>query len=116
GADAVLSYAGTGSSTIWNHFRGDETLLVAQGLNIFRTPVPGELAGSSLAESHVYRRTNCNVVAIEQNGVLRGNPDAQQPLPADGELLLVGTDAAEEKFSRVFPHARRRPIRTRLRR
>ena len=31
GADAVLSYAGTGSATIWNHFRGDETLLVAQG-------------------------------------------------------------------------------------
>ena len=40
GADAVLSYAGTGSATIWNHFRGDETLLVAQGLNMFRTPVP----------------------------------------------------------------------------
>jgi Trk K+ transport system NAD-binding subunit len=116
GADAVLSYAGTGSATIWNHFRGDETLLVAQGLNMFRTPVPRELAGATLAEAHVYRRTHCNVVAIEQNGVLQGNPDSQHPLPVDGELLLVGTDAAEEQFSRVFPHARRRPLRSRSRR
>jgi len=116
GADAVLSYAGTGSATIWNHFRGDETLLVAQGLKMFRTPVPRELVGVTLAEAHVYRRTQCNVVAIEQHGTLHGNPDAQQPLPADGELLLVGTDTAEEQFSQVFPHARRRPLRTRSRR
>ena len=116
GADAVLSYAGTGSATVWNHFRGDETLLVAQGLNMFRTPVPRELVGVTLAEAHVYRRTQCNVVAIEQHGTLHGNPDAQQPLPADGELLLVGTDTAEAQFSQVFPHARRRPLRTRSRR
>ena len=103
GADAVLSYAGTGSATIWNHFRGDETLLVAQGLNMFRTPVPRELIGSTLADSHIYRRTSCNVVAIEHNGTISGNPDAHQPLPVTGELLLVGTDAAEEKFSEVFP-------------
>ena len=116
GADAVLSYAGTGSATIWNHFRGDETLLVAQGLNMFRTPIPRELIGSTLADSHIYRRTNCNVVAIEHNGTISGNPDAHQPLPVTGELLLVGTDAAEEKFSEVFPHARRRPLLTRGRR
>ena len=116
GADAVLSYAGIGSATIWNHFRGDETLLVAQGLNMFRTPIPRELVGRTLAEAHVYRRTNCNVVAIEQDGVLHGNPEPHQPLPAGGDLLLVGTDAAEDKFSQVFPHARRRPLRVRSRR
>ena len=110
GADAVLSYAGTGSSVIWNRFRGDETLLVAQGLNVFRTPVPTELEGKTLAEAHVYRRTKCNVVAVESNGTISGNPDPQAPMPAGGELVMVGTDAAEEKFSAVFPHARRRPI------
>ncbi|MEM1334776.1 MAG: NAD-binding protein, partial [Actinomycetota bacterium] len=68
GADAVLSYAGIGSATIWNHFRRDETLLVAQGLNVFRTPIPSELAGTTLAEAHVYRRTQCNVVAVETDG------------------------------------------------
>ena len=116
GADSVLSYAGTGSSVIWNHFRGDETLLVAQGLNVFRTPVPTELAGKTLAEAHLYRRTQCNVVAVELNGTIAGNPDPQTPLPEGGELVMVGTDTAEAKFSTVFPHARRRPIFDRSRR
>jgi Trk K+ transport system NAD-binding subunit len=108
GADAVLSYAGTGSAAIWNQLRHDETLLVAQGLNVFRTPIPRELRGKTLAESHVYRRTNCNVVAVESDGTIRGNPNAQEPLPHEGELILVGTDVAEARFSEVFPHARQR--------
>ncbi len=116
GADAVLSYAGTGSAVIWNHFRGDETLLVAHGLHVFRTPIPRELAGTSLAEAHVYRRTQCTVVAVETAGTIRGNPDAHVPLPAEGELVLVGTDLAEARFSEVFPHARRRPLFDRVRR
>ncbi len=116
GADAVLSYAGTGSAAIWNHFRGDETLLVAHGLNVFRTPIPRELAGTTLAEAHVYRRTQCNVVAVEAGGAIRGNPDARTPLPAEGDLVLVGTDVAEARFSEVFPHARRRPLLQRVRR
>lgn len=113
GADAVLSYAGTGSAAIWNHFRGDETLLVAQGLNVFRTPIPKELVGRSLSEAHVYRRTECNVVAIEVDGRMEGNPDPGARLPAGAELVLVGTDVAEAKFSEVFPHARRRLLRSR---
>lgn len=116
GADAVLSYAGIGSATIWNHFRGDETLLVAQGLNMFRTPIPRELAGTTLAQAHVYRRTQCNVVAVEHGGSISGNPDAHVALPAEGELVLVGTDLAEARFSEVFPHARRRPLFDRVRR
>ncbi|MGA9276109.1 potassium channel family protein [Ilumatobacter sp.] len=111
GADAVLSYAGSGSAAIWNQFRGDETLLIAQGLNVFRTPIPRELAGRTLAESHVYRTTECNVVAIERAGVIEGNPDPHAALPVDGELILVGTDTAEANFSTVFPHARRRVLR-----
>jgi Trk K+ transport system NAD-binding subunit len=109
GADAVLSYAGTGSAAIWNHLRGDETVLVAQGLNVFRTPIPKELAGTTLAAAHVHRRTSCNVVAVERDGMLVGNPDPHEPLPSTGELVLVGTDVAEARFSEVFPHARRRP-------
>ena len=115
GADAVLSYSGSGSAAIWNHFRGDETLLVAQGLNVFRSPIPKELAGKTLAESHVYRRTECNVVAIESAGRIEGNPNPYTPLPSGGELILVGTNVAESKFSQVFPHARRRIFRGRVR-
>jgi len=42
--------------------------------------------------------------------VLEGNPDPHVPLPLTGELVLVGTDIAELRFSEEFPHARRRPV------
>lgn len=108
GADAVLSYAAAGASAIWNQLRSDETLLVAHGLNVFRSPVPDELAGQTLAEAHVHRRTECNVIAIHNGERVRPNPDAHAPLPVDAELVLVATDEAKARFSRVFPHARRR--------
>ncbi len=108
GADAVLSYASTGSAAIWNHFRRDETLLVAHGLNVFRSPVPAELVGRSLADGHVHRRTGCNVVAIQVGDEIQANPDAHAPLPAGSELVLVGTDEGKARFPEVFPHARRR--------
>lgn len=117
GADAVLSYAGTGSAAIWNQFRGDETLLVAQGLHVFRAPMPRALVGRSLAESHLHRRTGCNVVAIDHGDRIEANPDAHAPLPADVELILVGTDVAEAAFNDEFVVARRwvrrpRPVTT----
>jgi voltage-gated potassium channel len=107
GADSVLSYAGTGSAAIWNQFRGDETLLVAQGLHVFRAPIPRELAGKSLADAHLYRRTRCNVVAVDHGDRIEANPDAHAPLPSDGELVLVGTDVAEARFVDAFGAARR---------
>ena len=103
GADSVLSYAGTASAAIWNQFRGDETLLVAQGLHVFRAPIPRQLVGRTLAESHLYRRLGCNVVAVEAGGEIVANPDAHRPLPPDGELILVGTDVAEARFAETFP-------------
>jgi voltage-gated potassium channel len=107
----VLSYASVGSAAIWNHFRGDETVLVAQGLNVFRTPIPQELAGRTLAEAHVLRRTSCNVVAIESDGHIEANPDPYAPLPADAELVLVGTDIAMAEFFEAYPQERWRPRR-----
>lgn len=103
GADAVLSYAATCSAVIWNQFRGNETLLIADGLNVFRTPVPRALVGRTLAEAHIHKLTGCNVVAVEHNGRIRGNPDAHTPLPSGGELVMIGDTGAEAEFTRRFP-------------
>jgi voltage-gated potassium channel len=112
GADAVLSYAASCSAAIWNQFRGDETLLIADGLNVFRTPVPPQLAGRTLADAHLHHRTGCNVVAVEHGGEMRGNPDPHEPLPDGGELVMIGSDENEAAFAAAFPsvtpHRRRR--------
>ncbi|MCC5951570.1 MAG: potassium channel protein [Acidimicrobiia bacterium] len=103
GADAVLSYASTGAAAIWNEFRGNDTLLLAEGLDVFRTPVPRALVGRTLADSKIRNLTGCNVVAVSHEGHLEGNPRADEPLPAGGELVLIGDEEAEERFLSRFP-------------
>ncbi|HSM46002.1 MAG TPA: NAD-binding protein [Acidimicrobiia bacterium] len=103
GADAVLSYAATGSTAIWNHFRGGETVLVAEGLSVMRTQVPPGLMGRTLAETHVHRRTGCNVVAIETASGTTTTPDPHQPLPDDGIMIIVGSDESFSRFRELFP-------------
>lgn len=103
GADAVLSYASTGATAVWNAFRPDDTLLVAEGLNVFRRRVPMELAGRTLAEVHLRATTGCNVVAIELDDELLANPEPTVVLPAGADLLLIGDAAAEERFAAAHP-------------
>jgi voltage-gated potassium channel len=98
GADSVLSYASTGATAIWNRFRPNDILLVAEGLDLFRAPVPRALAETPLAETGIRRSTGCNVVAIEYDGTMTGNPEASMPLPSGGELVLIGDEKAEERF------------------
>ena len=117
GADAVLSYAGTGSAAIWNHFRGEETLLVAHGLNVFRTPIPAELGGQDAGRgARVPAHRSATWWRSRRAVRSRGTPTRTTPLPSDGELVMIGTDVAEAKFSKAFPGARRRAFLDRVRR
>lgn len=99
GADDVLSYAATGSAAIWNHFRGNDTLVVAEGLSVFRAPVPPSLVGSTLAASGIRRDTGCNVVAIEQADDVIGNPPSSTILRRDGRLILIGDAEGARQFA-----------------
>jgi len=102
GADLTLSYASMGANTIFNHLRGSDTVLLAEGVNIFRVKVPSSLANKSLAESAVRSRTECSIIAVELDGEREINPDPFKELPADGELVLIGSLDAEKKFREVF--------------
>ena len=101
GADDVLSYASMGAAAIWNHFRGDDTLVVAEGLDVFRAPVPVSMRGKTLAGSHMRAETGCNVVAIEVDGVLIGNPGADVLLEANTSLVLIGDAAAQTRLAEL---------------
>jgi len=107
GADDVLSYASTGATAIWNRIRQNDTVVVSEGLSVFRRPVPRALEGATLGESHIRQQTGCNVVAIERGGDVRGNPGVDDTLPAGGRLVLVGDAAAEARFAARFGTSRR---------
>lgn len=103
GADVVMSYAGTGSNILFNLLRRENTLLVAEGLNVFRLPTPKELAGKSIRESSIRAKTGCSIIAVEENGRLTINPDPGMVLHSGQEIILIGSLAAEDVFFKVCP-------------
>jgi Trk K+ transport system NAD-binding subunit len=104
GADFVLSYASMGSDAIINLLQRSNILMVSEGLDAFAVQTPAFLAGKTLAETDIYRSTGCTVVALAINGETEINPDPQRPLPADAELILIGTVEAQAKFlKRAMP-------------
>jgi Trk K+ transport system NAD-binding subunit len=98
GADFVLSYASTGANAIWNMLSADNTLQVAEGLDVFRVPVPRKLAGKPLTQARIREETGCTVVASVSGGDFEPNPDPTVPLPAEGQLVLVGDSESEHRF------------------
>jgi Trk K+ transport system NAD-binding subunit len=103
GADFVLSYASIGANMLFNLLQRIDTLLLAEGLNVFRLRVPPALAGQSLAQAKVREVTGCNVIAVDNDGVIAINPDVNQPLAADVELIVIGDSEAERRFVERFP-------------
>jgi voltage-gated potassium channel len=98
GADFVMSYASMGANAIFNALERADVVMLAEGLDVFRVPIPERLAGRTLLESGVRERTGCSVVAVESGGVSQVNPDPAEPLPSAGELILIGSPEAEHDF------------------
>jgi voltage-gated potassium channel len=100
GADFVMSYASMGANAVFNLLEQGDVIMVAEGLDVFRCPVPGPLVGRSLRESGIRETTGCSVVAMEVAGQTIVNPDPDTPLP-DGsiaELILIGNTEGERRF------------------
>jgi voltage-gated potassium channel len=110
GADFVMSYASMGANAVFNILEKDDIVMVAEGLDVFRCPVPGALAGRTLREAGVRQKTGCSVVAIEQGGTMTVNPAADEPLPGgtDAELIIVGSTEAERRFLKHYAPTNRR--------
>lgn len=103
GADSVLSYASEGSTAILNALGDSDNLVVAEGLEMFTTPVPAGIAGRDVIEAGVRRRTGCNIVGITVDGETSVNPEPTVAIPADATLIVIGDSAAREKFRELFP-------------
>ena len=103
GADLVLSYASMSANTIFSFLRGEDTLLLAEGVSVFTAPVPRSLAGQTLAESQVPARTGCSIVAIERDGKREVSLTPGTILPAGSELVLIGSVESEDAFFAAFP-------------
>ncbi|HEX2190433.1 MAG TPA: NAD-binding protein [Longimicrobiaceae bacterium] len=102
GADFVMSYASMGANAVFNVLEKDDVVMLAEGLDVFRYPVPPGLAGRRLADTRIRETTGCSVVAVQNPDGTSINPPAEHVLPVEGELILVGTPEAERDFVRRF--------------
>ena len=102
GADFVMSYASMGANAILTLLDRSDVVMVAEGLNIFRVPVPPELVGRTMAEADIRRKTGSTVVAWQVGDALTLTPDPNAPMPRDGELIVIGSLAAESEFLEEF--------------
>lgn len=102
GANFVMSYASLGATAIVNLIGRSDILMAAEGLDLFRLPVPTALAGKSIAQAAVRRQTGCTVIGLRSNGEAQINPDPHVPLPAGAEMLLIGTQEAARRFQKIY--------------
>ncbi len=98
GANLVLSYASLGSNAIMNFLQDSRVLMLAEGLDIVRAPVPPSMSGSSLRETGIRAKTGCSVVALRRDGSSLVNPEPGTVLEADMEMVLIGRVASLRKL------------------
>jgi voltage-gated potassium channel len=98
GADFVLSYGSMGATAAWNELQPNSTLLLAEGLVVFRVPVPASLAGRRLRQTAIREGTGCSLIGITRYGSCSTQLSPDVAIPHDGELVLIGDEEAEDRF------------------
>ncbi|MEO6987745.1 MAG: NAD-binding protein [Aquihabitans sp.] len=116
GADGVLSAASLGASLVWNAMGVDDTLVVTEGLEVFRCPVPSSIAGLTIGQSNVRETTGCTVLAVSVGDDSTVNPSVDHKLPIGGEIVVIADPEAQERFAHRFPSDTSKAERKRWRR
>jgi len=97
-----MSYASMGANIIFNLLKRSDTLMVAEGLHLFRMKVPAKLAGKAMTETAIPEKTGCSLVAIHSDTAMEINPDPTKPLRADAEIILIGSTEGESRFLGLY--------------
>lgn len=102
GADFVMSYASMGANAMFNIYEENDIIMIAEGLNVFSLKTPKKIAGKTLIEANIRHQTKCNVIAYIQDNKQVINPDPNEIIPENSDLILIGETEAEQKFIEEF--------------
>lgn len=103
GADLVISYASTGAVAIFNILKKSNNIMLEEGLELFRIKIPKTLQGRSIAGANVRRKTGCSIIAIcHPDKTIQSLPPIYEPLPNQGEIILIGSPDSERIFLEEF--------------
>ena len=102
GSDFVMSYASLGANSLFNLLQRSDLLMIAEGLDVFKVKVPASLAGKTLSDSGITRKTGCSVIGIAVNDHTESVLEPDTVMPQDAEIVLIGTPAGETEFLRIY--------------
>ncbi len=105
GADYVLSVPRVSARMIAKELRGEDVLAPASQIRFVRVST-SPFAGSTLAESGIYERTGCRVIAVERESGPANNPDPRREFTGDEQMTVVGDDEAVQQFLKQFDVSR----------
>jgi Trk K+ transport system NAD-binding subunit len=105
GCDIALSSSSLAANALFNLLHRVDLLMVAEGLDVFKVPVPEGLVSQTLAEARIKQTTNCSVIGIDCHDKSQTvtNPRPDFVLPRAGEIVLIGTPESEIKFLKLYP-------------
>jgi voltage-gated potassium channel len=101
GADYVLSVPRVSARMIAKELRGEDVLAPASQIRLIRVTAD-PFAGSTLADSEIYERTGCRVIAVEDDDGLSIELDPTAEFDGDERLTLVGSDESVQEFLSTF--------------
>jgi len=101
GADYVLSVPRVSARMVARELRGEDILAPASQIRLLRVPAE-PLAGTTLAESGIYERTGCRVIALRDGSGFSSTIDPQRRFTGDEQIVLVGSDEAVQQFRKQF--------------
>ena len=101
----MISQDHMGATSIFNLLRRAKILMVTEGLDIFSQKTPRSLVDTKVQDSKIREKTGCSIVAIRgvAGTVITPSPDDQ--FCKEGEIILIGDEAAEKAFEEKFCHA-----------
>jgi voltage-gated potassium channel len=101
GADYVLSVPRVSARMVARELRGEDILAPASQIRLLRVPAT-PLSGSTLAESGIYEKTGCRVIAVEDETGFTSTVDPQREFTGEERIVLVGSDEAVQQFRKRF--------------
>jgi Trk K+ transport system NAD-binding subunit len=102
GCDFVISHASLGANNVFSLSKRGNILMIAEGVDVFRVKTPNALIGKTIESASIRRECGCRVIGVSTNGSTTINPHHEEILPADGEMILIGSVESEERFFRRY--------------
>jgi len=104
GADFVVSSSSVGANFLANVLEKKDSILLTEGVSVFRRPLPPRLSGWTIAESSIGPMTGCAVVAVlrEDSPEPMVAPPRETVLDTRMDLILIGSPEQEKRFGEVF--------------